>query len=162
MFRKPKFVALVLATTVMLLSAVSAFAAVTFHNVSASIGNDGSLSVSFDASGLGTVEDALATLTADGTALLGCFNRGGNHPQASNKETIDFPVAAEETVPVHNGRASGTLTGDAPDLSALQCPGGQVTRLMNVTYSNIVLTVDTGQTSGSITIDSLSRVFIPE
>lgn len=154
--------AFVSAVALSMLMTVSAFAAVVFHDVAASINNQGALVVSFDAAGLGTADDALATLTADATFQLGCFNRGGNHPQASNKETFSTSVTAEETVPVHNGRASGTLSSDAPDLSLLSCPGNQVTRLMDVTYSNIVLTIDTGQVSGSVNIDSLSRVFIAE
>jgi hypothetical protein len=141
---------------------VSAFAAVTFHNVEAKINNGGALVVSIEASGLGTVPDDLASLSANSEFTLGCFNRGGNHPQASNKEIFSTSVSAEETIPVHNGRSSGTLTTDAPDLSLLSCPGNQVTRLMNVTYTNIVLTIDTGQTTGTVSIDSLSRVFIPE
>jgi hypothetical protein len=158
MFRKTKIMALLGATALMLLTAVSAFAAVVFHDVSATINNQGALVVSFDASGLGNVEDALATLTADATAQWGCFNRGGNHPQASNKETVNATVEDQQTVPVHNGRASGTLSAGAPPPGGLNCPGNQVLRLMNVTYSNIVLTVDTG----TINLGTRSRIFIAE
>jgi hypothetical protein len=156
MFRKPKVLIVLFAVAVMMLSAVSAFAAVTFHSTSRTINNNGSLSVSFDASGLGTIESASATLTADVTFTIGCFNRGGNHPQAANKEAFSTSVGDDQQVPVHNGRAQGTLTTDAPDLTLLNCPGGQVDRLMNVSYTNILLSVE----GTTIALADISRTFI--
>ncbi len=142
----------------MLMVSVSALAAVNFKSTSRSINNDGALVVSFDASGLGNVSETDASVSANYTAQFGCYNRGGNHPQAANKETVTGEVSAAETVPVHNGRARGTLTTDTPDAGGFSCPGNQVLNLMDVTYTDIVLTVG----GESIQLDDVTRTFYAE
>jgi hypothetical protein len=62
------------------------------------------------------------------TALAACINRGGNHPQADNKESF----SAEGDFPVQNGKAEFSLTLVAsfqPDCSPP----------MTVVWSNIVV-----------------------
>ena len=68
-----------------------------FHSVDSAVNNDGALVVSWDERGLGN-ENVDYTLTADAEAVFACINRGGNHPEAANKETINSEVSAERLV----------------------------------------------------------------
>ena len=98
------------------------------------------------------------TLTADSTAEFGCFNKGGNHPQAANKETIEHPVVAEDSFQAKNGRIRGTITTDPPSAGDFSCPGGQRLSLISVSYTNIVLTDTTN--NKSIEAADVSRTFV--
>jgi hypothetical protein len=90
------------------------------------------LQVNFKAAGLGNVETATFNLTGSVEVFSRCYNRGGNKPQADNKqETI--PVNATLTVPVRNGQTSATFTLTAA--STLQCPGNQVVRIESFEYN---------------------------
>src|SRR5215471_10097260 len=55
-------------------------------DTSATVADNGSLSVFIDEAGVGQ-EDVSYTLAWSATADYGCLNGGGNHPQATNKET---------------------------------------------------------------------------
>src|SRR5215472_7961552 len=60
-----------------------------FISASDSVNSSGSLVASFKEAGLGTtVSTETIKLTADGTATYACINGGGNHPKATNKETV--------------------------------------------------------------------------
>ena len=72
-----------------------------FVRVSAERQGD-SLVVSFKEAGLGN-EDQVHIVV---TATAHCVNRGGNRPQAENKQS----VSAADDFPVQNGKAQGTLT----------------------------------------------------
>ena len=54
----------------------------------------GALNTAFKDAGLGTGTTSIQiTLTVDNaTAVYQCFNKGGNHPQAANKETVSGQV----------------------------------------------------------------------
>jgi len=97
-----------------------------------------SLTVTFKAAGLGnTSETATFNLSGDVSVFSRCYNRGGNKPQADNKqETI--AVNQTETFDVTNGQTTGSFT--VTPLSTLSCPGNQVVRIESVDFSDLVLT----------------------
>lgn len=99
------------------------------------------LTVTASVAGLGNVSEA--TFDLDGTVEVfsRCYNRGGNRPQADNKqETIT--VDETKTFPVRNGRTNATFT--ISPLSTLTCPGNQVVVIESVSY-NLSLSYE-GQT----------------
>lgn len=131
-----------------------------FFSYDSQVLNNGQLAVTFDEAGLGN-GDINYTLTADAIYDWGCINGGGNHPQASNKETQSTPVSGGATLQVKNGRVSGTVL--APDSapqppSNFSCPGGMTLVLADASYTNIVLT-DTNN-SLSVDVPDASATFI--
>src|SRR5437870_10811340 len=98
------------------------------HFLSANISvstSTGALTTSFKDAGLGTGTTSIAiTLTADGTALYQCFNNGGNHPKAGNKETVSGPLSATGNFPVRNGQVTASLTVGPVGPGNFACPPG--------------------------------------
>ena len=91
-------------------------------------GNEVDLNLSFKAAGLGNAT-AYATWSLDGSGTLfsRCYNRGGNKPQADNKqETVDIGATFETAVNHGNTTFNGTV---ATVTSTLTCPGNQVVRI---------------------------------
>ncbi len=70
---------------------------------------DGSLTTAFKDAGLGTgVSSVQVTLhVATATAVYQCWNGGGNHPQAGNKETVVTSLTVSGDFPVRNGQVTG-------------------------------------------------------
>jgi hypothetical protein len=137
--------------------AAPAFAAAPkFHAATSSVNNDGALVVSFDERGLGN-ENVDYTLTADATALYACLNRGGNHPQAANKEQFEGQVSTGASFEPKNGRVVASLATGPLQAPQFTCPSGQRRVLAAVTYTNIVLTDTTNNVS--TTVPDASRVF---
>lgn len=65
-----------------------------FIKASATINSSGQLVCAFKEAGLGnTLTTANVSCSADATAVYQCFNNGGKHPQAGNKETVGGPVS---------------------------------------------------------------------
>lgn len=123
------------------------------QNCSDSIGDQGQLIVAYDVAGLGGATTANWTLTATLDGHARCKNGGGNCPSAANKfGPVD--QGAQGTFSVHNGRARGTIT--IPASITLSCPGGQRPTLLDVEWTNIVLTVDGVQV---FVDDSVTRIF---
>ena len=89
--------------TSMAFTAGALAAAPKFHAATSSVNNAGALVVNFDERGLGN-ENVDYTLTADASATYACINRGGNHPEAANKETFNADVSASGSFEVKNGR----------------------------------------------------------
>lgn len=90
-----------------------------------------SLTISASIAGLGNVPSATFDLDGSIDLFSRCYNRGGNKPQADNKqETID--VDATGTFPVRNGRTNVTFT--VTPLSTLNCPGNQVVVIESLSY----------------------------
>jgi hypothetical protein len=142
------------ATVAILMLGVTAALAQNAHFVraSADVSNSGDLVASFKIAGLGDSETILVTLTADGTAQYACFNGGGKHPQATNKETVSGPVEASgEFTSGKNGQVTGSLTASPPSEGDFSCPPGQRLVLTYVQYTNVSLTADTAE--GTITAD---------
>ena len=121
-------------------------AAPQFKAATSSVNNDGALVVNFDERGLGN-ENIDYTLTADATALYACLNRGGNHPQAANKEQFEGQVSTGGSFEPKNGRVVASLTTGPLAAPQFTCPSGQQRVLAAVTYTNIVLTDTTNNVS---------------
>jgi hypothetical protein len=130
--------------------------AAKFHSATSSVNNDGALVVSWDERGVGN-ENIDYTLTADATAVYACINRGGNHPEAANKETVAGDVSASASFEPRNGRVQASLTAGPISAGDFSCPGGQRLVLASVSYTNIVLTDTTNNTS--TTVPDASRTF---
>ena len=82
--------------------------------------------------------------------MFGCFNKGGNHPQAANKETVNSPVVATGSFESKNGRVRGTITTEPPSAGSFSCPGGQRLELVSVSYTNLRLTDTTNGVSTGV------------
>lgn len=97
----------------------------------------GSLTTSFKEAGLGTGTTSVTiTVTVQtATAVYQCFNNGGTHPKAGNKETVSTSLAASGTFPVRNGQTTASLTVGPPGPGAFTCPSGQTLFLQSATYS---------------------------
>ena len=123
---------LVLSVVAMAMTASLVFAAsphvVGSPNVSQS-GN--SLTISASIAGLGNVPSATFTLAGTVDVFSRCYNRGGNKPQADNKQET-LAVNSTATFPVRNGRTNASFT--ISPLSTLQCPGSQVVVIESFSY----------------------------
>ncbi len=112
-----------------------------------SITSAGSLSTSFKEVGLGTGTTSVTiTLSADATALYQCFNNGGKHPKAGNKETVQSHLQQSGNFPVNHGQTTATLTVGPPGPGGFSCPPGQGLFLQSVTYSNTFVSDAFGNT----------------
>ena len=111
----------------------------------------GALTVSFKDAGLGTgVSSIQITLTVDtATAVYQCFNNGGNHPKAGNKETVTTSLMTTGTFPVRNGQTTGSLSVGPPSQGDFSCPSGQSLFLQSITYSGITVSDATGNSLGA-------------
>jgi hypothetical protein len=111
-----------------------------FLKASASINaNTGALVCSFKEAGLGNVPTADISCSASATVVYQCFNNGGNHPKAGNKETVNADVSAGGTFPVRNGQTTGTITVPPPGPGSFSCPNGQTLFLQSVEYDNVTI-----------------------
>jgi hypothetical protein len=137
--------------------AASATSGAHFFSTSESINNSGALVVSWDEAGVGQAT-VNYTISADGTATYACINGGGNHPKATNKETVAGPVSGGGTFPVRNGQTTSSITVQPPGPGSFSCPSGQSLVLASVSYSNIVLT-DTGNGDTANVSGTASRTF---
>jgi hypothetical protein len=137
--------------------------AAVFHTADATVNSAGSLVVSWDERGLGNGgSDGLVhySLTADASATYGCINGGGNHPKATNKETLNGPLSADVALaPSKNGRIIGSLTVGPLDAGDFSCPSGQSLVLGSVSYTNVSLTDTTFGSTADIA-GTFSRTFI--
>jgi hypothetical protein len=111
----------------------------------------GALSVSFKEVGLGntaTTEQVTLSVTT-ATAEYQCFNNGGNHPKAGNKETVSTSLTTTGTFPVRNGQTTGSISAGPPSQGAFSCPSGQSLYLQSVTYSGITVSGSAGDSLGA-------------
>jgi hypothetical protein len=112
----------------------------------------GALTVDFKDAGLGTgVSSVAITLHVDtATATYQCFNNGGKHPQAGNKETVSHSLTITGNFPVRHGATTGSLTTGPPDQGTFGCPSGQTLFLVDtVTYQGITVSDATGNTANA-------------
>ena len=90
-----------------------------------------SLTITASIAGLGNVPSADFALEGTVEVFSRCYNKGGNKPQADNKqETIN--VTEFGTFPVRNGRTNVSFT--VSPLSPLSCPGKQVVVIESLTW----------------------------
>jgi hypothetical protein len=101
----------------------------------------GNLQCSFKEAGLGnTATSADITCTAaTSEAVYQCFNNGGNHPKAGNKETVGGLVTSTQSFPIRNGSTSGTVIVGPVSPGSFSCPSGQSLFLQSVCYDDITL-----------------------
>jgi hypothetical protein len=112
-----------------------------------SVGSNGALTTSFKEAGLGTGTTSVAiTLKADASALYQCFNNGGNHPKAGNKETVSSALQTSGNFPVSHGQTTAELSVGPPGPGDFSCPSGQTLFLQSVTYSNTNVSDASGTT----------------
>ncbi len=144
---------LITAASAILLTATSALAdsphfLFADNSVSASTG---ALTTSFKDAGLGTGTTSIQiTLTVNNaTAVYQCFNNGGNHPKAGNKETVSTALSTSGTFPVSHGQTTASLSVGPPGPGAFSCPSGQTLFLQSVTYSGTSVSDATGNTLGA-------------
>ena len=129
-----------------------------FVRASATLSNNGNLTVAFKEAGLGANQNITYMATADATATYACRNRGGNWPQDPKKTVVSGPVSATGTFSSgRNGQITASLTLMPPP-TTLTCPGGQTRVLADVSYSNVAVTDTTNNVSQSIA-GTYSRVF---
>jgi len=121
----------------------------------------GALTTSFKDAGLGTgatsIEITLSVTNA--VAVYECFNHGGKHPKAGNKETVGGPLSVSGTFPVRNGQVTASLTVGPPGPGSFTCPSGQTLFLQSASYSGISVSDATGNTLGA-TPDPISTGLI--
>lgn len=121
--------------------------------------SSGNLTVSFKEAGLGDNATITYLATADATATYACINGGGNHPKATNKETVSGPVDATGTFTSgKNGSISQSLTLSPPSQGDFSCPPGQRLILASVSYDNVSITDNTNHLTESIP-GTFSRTF---
>jgi hypothetical protein len=98
----------------------------------------GDLVVSWKEAGLGTNQLVAYTASANGTAEYACINNGGNHPSASNKQTVSGPVSATGVFSSgKNGQITASLTVEEPGPGSFSCPSGQNFVLASVSYTDV-------------------------
>jgi hypothetical protein len=130
-----------------------------FLKATASVDSSGNLICSFKEAGLGTtVTTTNITCTADATAVYACINGGGNHPKATNKETVSGPVSGGGAFPVRNGQTTGDISVAPPGAGDFSCPNGQSLVLASVCYANVTLIGEGGDTA-SATPNPACRTF---
>jgi hypothetical protein len=154
--RKAFGVAAAVVAASLVVSATALAVAAKFHSASSSVNNDGALVVNFDERGLGN-GNIDYTLTADATALYACINGGGKNPSAANKRAFDGSVSTGGSFEPKNGRVQASLTAGPLQAPEFTCPNGQRRVLAAVTYTNIVLTDTTNNTSTDV--PDASRTF---
>jgi hypothetical protein len=138
-------------------AAASATSGAHFFSATGSVNNAGALVASWDEAGVGQ-QQVDYVLTADSTANYACINGGGNHPKATNKETVSGPLTSPQTgfLP-QNGRVRGSIAVGPISAGSFSCPSGQTLVLASVSYTNIVLTDVTNGVSTSVA--DTSRTF---
>ena len=100
-------------------------------------------------------------VTADCTATYGCINGGTNHPSAANKEGVGGPVSATAVISSDgNGKVSGAVGVPPIGPGAFGCPPGQFVGLIQVSYTNVVITDQTNGVSFSLP-GTFSLVLVP-
>jgi len=113
-----------------------------FNRASASAsGTD--LTVTFKEVGLGSDTTVTIVLTAHWDAQFACFNHGGKHPSATNKESFSGDASfSDQFRSDKNGNIVGSLTVSAPTVSNndFSCPPGQNEVLTYIQWSGISLT----------------------
>lgn len=126
---------------------------------------NGALDASFTVAGLGNnpVTDTITMTIETARADYQCFNGGGNHPKAGNKDSVSTSLTASGTFGPsdQHGSLGGSLTaGPPPPDPTFSCPSGQSLFLQSVSYSGITLTDSYGATT-SLANRSESNLHLP-
>ncbi len=124
--------------------------------------SNGGIGISFKEAGLGSnVSITYGFGSSQFIADYGCINHGGNHPSATNKETVQGPITVTGTFSSgKNGTISQTLTFTPPDPNTvLNCPGNQVAVLADISYSGLQLEDTTNLVFATLDATALGRTF---
>ncbi|KAH6855520.1 hypothetical protein B0I37DRAFT_424038 [Chaetomium sp. MPI-CAGE-AT-0009] len=106
------------------------------QGASATINDAGALIATWQERGLGNNQLITYTVTADGLAQYACINRGGQHPKASNKETVQGPLSATAQFSSgRNGGVNGQATLGPLGPGSFSCPSGQTLVLAKLDVS---------------------------
>jgi hypothetical protein len=143
--------ALVLSALVLVVGPAAADSPHFISEGTASITSTGAYHVAnFKEAGLGnTVTTEAITLSATATATYACVNGGGNHPKASNKQSVTTPVTNTQSFPVRNGQTTGSISVGPPAAGPFKppCSPPQTVVLAFVSYTNVELIGLAGDTS---------------
>jgi hypothetical protein len=102
-------------------------------------GTNGNVTVTWKEAGLGDTTQIDYMATANGSARYQCVNRGGKCPAAANKQDALGPVSASGAFfSGKNGAINGSLTFEPP-AGTLNCPGGQVLKMVSASFTDIAL-----------------------
>jgi hypothetical protein len=101
----------------------------------------GDLQCSFKEAGLGTTATSadITCTAATSEAVYQCFNNGGNHSKAGNKETVGGLVTSTQSFPIRNGSTTGTVIVGPFSPGSFSSPSGQSLFLQSVCYDDITL-----------------------
>ena len=111
---------------------------------------DTSLVLNAKAAGLGDVPDVNFTVTGTLDIFSRCYNRGGNKPQADNKqETVE--VNASFSVDVRNGQTTITNQLVATAVSSLNCPGNQIVVIEDLSFDLVLAAQGFPQLTATLT-----------
>jgi hypothetical protein len=111
--------------------------AATFDYANASLNNASALVAAWKQHGVGNNDISYQLTVASTEFEWGCFNGGGKHPSATNKEASSAPLVFEFTREPRNGVVESTFTTPLP-ASPDFCPPGQRVRLISAQYHGIV------------------------
>ena len=114
------------------------------------------VTVTWKEAGLGDTVSVDYEATAVAAARYQCVNRGGKCPAASNKQDVLTNVSASGSFASgKNGAINGSLTFEPPE-GTLNCPGGQVLKMVSASFTNIALSDLTNGVSAGATPSSLA------
>ena len=118
----------------------------------ASITSSGAYLVSnFKEAGLGNTlsTEAITLQVGSATAVYACVNGGGNHPKASNKQSVTSPLTFTDSFKVRNGSTTGNISVGPPPAGPFKppCSPPQSVVLVQVSYSGVELIGLAGDTS---------------
>lgn len=124
------------------------------HFVKASASASGSsLIVTFKEAGLPSGASETVVVSAHYEAQFACFNNGGKHPSATNKETFPGDTSTSDTFSAdRNGNINGSETVLAPTTSNnnFSCPSGQTEVLTYIQWTNIRINDTTSGASTTV------------
>jgi hypothetical protein len=114
------------------------------------------VTVTWKEAGLGDTTTVDYQATAVASARYQCVNRGGKCPAAANKQDVLSNVSASGSFASgKNGAINGSLTFEPPE-GTLNCPGGQVLKMVSASYTNIALADLTNGISAPATPSALA------
>jgi hypothetical protein len=142
MIRRIAFVLITAVTTVVVGASAALADSPHFQFANNSINTStGALNTAFKEVGLGTGTTSVGiTVSADATATYQCYNKAGNKPQGVPKTFGPSGVSGSANFPVRHGNTTGTAVAGPLGPSGFTCPSGQLRFLDAVSYSNIVIT----------------------
>lgn len=107
----------------------------------------GALAVDFKEAGLGNNQNIDYELTGDVSGTFGFLNKGGNLVQGDPWLFTGTTLAEGTFSSGKNGQVTATLTSEVPEVNLKQPRGRGWTLVMDISYTNLVLTDTTNDVS---------------